>query len=217
MSEPIMQFFKFDHLPEKTVPRNAERSVALRKLLEAKDAAVRALIATAVMFLLLFPVLALAQAAAAPTPSGPPSWLIPLLYVLIPALLALHPLLMVSKLLGAHADDKNLSAGMKTAALGGSSVLASLDHFLEVCSADFADLALPDKRAAAIKHIEDAAASGAMPALNDALLQMGKAWVTGQASAAVDAAILKAPAGAVAAVLAAAAPKPPAIAPAVPA
>lgn len=57
-SEPIMQFFKFDHLPTKLqevsapfcviaqsvveiLPRNPERSVALRKLLEAKDAAVR--------------------------------------------------------------------------------------------------------------------------------------------------------------------------------
>lgn len=57
--EPIMQFFAFDHLPPAlraasepfamlarrvvaSTPRNAERSVALRKLLEAKDAAVRA-------------------------------------------------------------------------------------------------------------------------------------------------------------------------------
>lgn len=57
--EPIMQFFAYQHLPEKlqavskpfgelaktiveTLPRNPERSVALRKLLEAKDAAVRA-------------------------------------------------------------------------------------------------------------------------------------------------------------------------------
>ena len=57
--EPILKFFKFDHLPAHlqehsrpfgvladhivaTLPRNAERSVALRKLLEAKDAAVRA-------------------------------------------------------------------------------------------------------------------------------------------------------------------------------
>jgi hypothetical protein len=57
--EPIMQFFSWTHLPEnlqaisrpfgeiankivETLPRNAERTVALRKLLEAKDAAVRA-------------------------------------------------------------------------------------------------------------------------------------------------------------------------------
>lgn len=57
--EPIMQFFEFQHLPNElqlvssrfhrlalelmaTLPRNAERSTALRKLLEAKDAAVRA-------------------------------------------------------------------------------------------------------------------------------------------------------------------------------
>jgi len=54
-----MQFFAYNHLPEhlqavskpfgdlaqvifETLPRNPERSVALRKLLEAKDAAVRA-------------------------------------------------------------------------------------------------------------------------------------------------------------------------------
>jgi len=62
MQDPIMQFFKYDHLPAAlaevsapfcelankltaSLPRNAERTVALRKLLEAKDAAVRASIA----------------------------------------------------------------------------------------------------------------------------------------------------------------------------
>lgn len=57
--EPILQFFEYSHLPESlqkasnpfgelaralcaTLPRNPERTVALRKLLEAKDAAVRA-------------------------------------------------------------------------------------------------------------------------------------------------------------------------------
>ncbi len=59
MMEHIMQFFEYKHLPDHlqkisapfgvlaaevvdTVPRNPERTVALRKLLEAKDAAVRA-------------------------------------------------------------------------------------------------------------------------------------------------------------------------------
>lgn len=58
---PILQFFKYAHLPEelqkisapfttlawkivRTLPQNAETSVALRKLLESKDAAVRAAI-----------------------------------------------------------------------------------------------------------------------------------------------------------------------------
>lgn len=58
----IMQFFAWGQLPphlqavsrpfgelaeqiEATVPRNPERTVALRKLLEAKDAAVRAVVA----------------------------------------------------------------------------------------------------------------------------------------------------------------------------
>ena len=62
VSEHIMQFFAFEHLPPKLqgvsepfgilakwilseLPRNPERTVALRKLLEAKDAAVRALVA----------------------------------------------------------------------------------------------------------------------------------------------------------------------------
>jgi hypothetical protein len=57
--EPIWQFFSYSHLPERMqevsrpfgelaadiiahLPRNPERTVALRKLLEAKDAAVRA-------------------------------------------------------------------------------------------------------------------------------------------------------------------------------
>lgn len=59
--EPILQFFAYDHLPEElqlisepfhtlahaiandeNIPRNPERTVALRKLLEAKDCAVRA-------------------------------------------------------------------------------------------------------------------------------------------------------------------------------
>lgn len=61
MSEHISQFFTFAHLPPALqevsrpfaeladrvlkLPRNPERTVALRKLLEAKDAAVRAFIA----------------------------------------------------------------------------------------------------------------------------------------------------------------------------
>jgi hypothetical protein len=57
--EPILQFFSYTHLPAhlqlvsqpfcdlanaivENLPRNPERTVALRKLLESKDAAVRA-------------------------------------------------------------------------------------------------------------------------------------------------------------------------------
>mgnify|MGYP001263605871 CR=1 FL=1 len=60
--EHIIQFFAYEHLPHclqevsrpfgdiarqivETLPRNPERTVALRKLLEAKDAAVRAKLA----------------------------------------------------------------------------------------------------------------------------------------------------------------------------
>lgn len=58
-NDPILRFFHYAHLPTglrvssqpfcslaaqivRTLPRNAERTTALRKLLEAKDAAVRA-------------------------------------------------------------------------------------------------------------------------------------------------------------------------------
>lgn len=61
MSEYLLQFFAYAHLPENlqavsrpfgelanklvtSLPRNPERTVALRKLLEAKDCAVRALL-----------------------------------------------------------------------------------------------------------------------------------------------------------------------------
>lgn len=59
--DPILQFFAYGHLPQNladvsapfhtlahtmvaALPRNPERTVALRKLLEAKDCAVRALL-----------------------------------------------------------------------------------------------------------------------------------------------------------------------------
>jgi hypothetical protein len=62
MQEHILQFFRWEHLPPhlqevsrpfavlahqvvEALPRNPERTVALRKLLEAKDAAVRAVVA----------------------------------------------------------------------------------------------------------------------------------------------------------------------------
>lgn len=59
MQEPLLQFFTYNHLPESlqavskpfcelaqtivdNLPRNPERTTALRKLLESKDCAVRA-------------------------------------------------------------------------------------------------------------------------------------------------------------------------------
>lgn len=59
--DPILRYFEFQHLPAKlsdvsrvfhklaweliaNLPRNPERTVALRKLLESKDAAVRAML-----------------------------------------------------------------------------------------------------------------------------------------------------------------------------
>jgi len=61
-TDHIIQFFAYDHLPTplqavsqpfsemarlitQVIPRNPERTVALRKLLESKDAAVRAFLA----------------------------------------------------------------------------------------------------------------------------------------------------------------------------
>jgi hypothetical protein len=62
--EPLLRYFDYQHLPHNTLrstsanfanlakvvvqelPRSAERTVALRKLLEAKDAAVRAAVDT---------------------------------------------------------------------------------------------------------------------------------------------------------------------------
>lgn len=63
MNDYLLQFFAYEHLPAhlqavskpfgdlarqvvETLPSNPERTVALRKLLEAKDAAVRAALAT---------------------------------------------------------------------------------------------------------------------------------------------------------------------------
>lgn len=65
LGERMLQWFKFSHLPPKLqkaswpyavlaiqlvkqLPQNAERTVALRKLLESKDCAVRALLETTV-------------------------------------------------------------------------------------------------------------------------------------------------------------------------
>lgn len=59
IDEPMLQFFNYDHLRDdlqakskpfgqlalwmvETLPRNPERTMALRKLMEAKDCAVRA-------------------------------------------------------------------------------------------------------------------------------------------------------------------------------
>ena len=60
-TDPLLQFFRYEHLPADlrevskpfsrlahdlvhTLPRNTERTTALRRLLEAKDCAVRAVL-----------------------------------------------------------------------------------------------------------------------------------------------------------------------------
>lgn len=62
MEEPLLQFFDCEHLPRDlqvvsesffalarhvvtTLPRNAERTIALRKIIEGRDAALRAAVA----------------------------------------------------------------------------------------------------------------------------------------------------------------------------
>ncbi|PZR17542.1 MAG: hypothetical protein DI536_04305 [Archangium gephyra] len=81
-----MEFFKYDHLPPEkqqhskpfgelaeiihsTLPRNPERSVALRKLLEAKDAAVRAGFMVLLALIVFLPSLAFAQTVTLPASS----------------------------------------------------------------------------------------------------------------------------------------------------
>lgn len=89
-TDPIAQFFDYEHLPENLkevsrpfgqlaakvmeLPKNPERSVALRKLLEAKDAAVRAKLAKWALVLgvlaslfVLAPSKAMADTSVAPT------------------------------------------------------------------------------------------------------------------------------------------------------
>lgn len=144
---------------------------------------------------LLFPALAFAQAAA-PAPAGQPAWLALLIGIapaLIAGALAIHPLLKLAALLDAHALDKNTSAGAKIAFLGMESAAKSLDHFLEASGGDIGDLVDPAKRAAALQHIENAAKTGAMPALADAAEAMGAGWLTGAASQVIDAATPRSP------------------------
>lgn len=88
--EHIIQFFNYLHLPPHLqevsapfhfmahdlvgkLPRNPERTVALRKLLEAKDAAVRALLAKAVLMLAVLSALCLAPQAFADAPAPAPT------------------------------------------------------------------------------------------------------------------------------------------------
>lgn len=83
-AEPMLQFFGYKHLPANLaevselfhdlsqeivagLPRNPERTVALRKLLEAKDCAVRSLIYKTVAIGLLLLALACPALAEAPT------------------------------------------------------------------------------------------------------------------------------------------------------
>lgn len=108
MASSIMEFFKFEHLPPKMqetsrpfcelaaqvdsieTRHQAEKATALRKLLEAKDAAVRCMLPVLVAVLalgaLFFPSLALAQEVAQPPAAQSPILTAVLQYV-VPALI----------------------------------------------------------------------------------------------------------------------------------
>lgn len=152
-----------------------------------------------------------AQPAASVTPTT--GW-VQLLFsagpVVVGLVLAIRPLVKLGNWLHAKALDTQMSARQKAAYLGAESLARSLDHYLEVGNQDLQDLFDPAKRADALKHLELSARSGAAPAAGDALNAMGAQWLTGTASAAIDAALAKLP-------TTASAPKPPAVAPVAPA
>jgi hypothetical protein len=132
-----------------------------------------------------------ASAVSAPTPLWQ-TLLVSLLPVAIGAALAIHPLLKLASWLHARALDANASAAQRAVLLGTESLARSIDHFLEVTGSDFSDLASPAKRQAALTHLEQEAKAGALPAVTDAVKAMGSNWLAGAASAAVDAAAMKA-------------------------
>jgi len=117
-SSSIMEFFKFEHLPAKLqevskpfgelaaqvnaveTRHHAEKATALRKLLEAKDAAVRCmlpvLLAVLALGALFFPSLAQAQEVAQPPAAQSPILTAVLQYVVAPLIGVIAPLIVVA-------------------------------------------------------------------------------------------------------------------------
>lgn len=157
MNPPIMKYFKFDHLPPhlqevskpfgelakvvEQLPSNdpAEKATALRKLLEAKDAAVRCLLpvllAVVALGCLLVPGLARAQDTAAPPAPSP--ILTAVLQYVVPALvtvlgpLAIWALGQLAAFLRAKASESKVFGVLSVVTEAANSVVAELNVTLK--------------------------------------------------------------------------------------
>lgn len=182
MASSILDFFKFEHLPQKLMEASrpfcelaaqvdsietrhqAEKATALRKLLEAKDAAVRCMLPVLVAVLalgaLFFPSLALAQEVAQPPAAQSPILTAVLQYV-VPALITvLGPLLIwaltaLGGFLKAKAGESKVFGVLSVVTEAASSVVAELNVTLKPqLQAALADGVLTD---AEKKQLKDAA------------------------------------------------------------
>ncbi len=158
MASSIMEFFKFEHLPPKMqetsrpfcelaaqvdsieTRHQAEKATALRKLLEAKDAAVRCMLPVLVAVLalgaLFFPSLALAQEVAQPPAAQSPILTAVLQYV-VPALvtvlgpLAIWALGQLAAFLKAKAGESKVFSVLSVVTDAAASVVAELNVTLK--------------------------------------------------------------------------------------
>lgn len=158
MASSILEFFKFEHLPQKLMEASrpfcelaaqvdsietrhqAEKATALRKLLEAKDAAVRCMLPVLVAVLalgaLFFPSLALAQEVAQPPAAQSPILTAVLQYV-VPALvtvlgpLAIWALGQLAAFLKAKAGESKVFSVLSVVTDAAASVVAELNVTLK--------------------------------------------------------------------------------------
>ena len=158
MASSIMEFFKFEHLPPKMqetsrpfcelaaqvdsieTRHQAEKATALRKLLEAKDAAVRCMLPVLVAVLalgaLFFPSLALAQEVAQPPAAQSPILTAVLQYV-VPALvtvlgpLAIWALGQLAAFLKAKTGESKVFSVLSVVTDAAASVVAELNVTLK--------------------------------------------------------------------------------------
>jgi hypothetical protein len=157
MPSPIMEFFRFEHLPPKLqeasrpfgelaaqvdaveTRHHAEKATALRKLLEAKDAAVRCLLPVLLVVValgcLLVPGLARAQDTAAPPAPSP--ILTAVLQYVVPALvtvlgpLAIWALGQLAAFLRAKASESKVFGVLSVVTEAANSVVAELNVTLK--------------------------------------------------------------------------------------
>lgn len=182
MASSILEFFKFEHLPprlqETSRPfcelatqvdsietrHQAEKATALRKLLEAKDAAVRCmlpvLLAVLALGALFFPSLALAQEVAQPPAAQSPILTAVLQYV-VPALvtvlgpLAIYALQQLAVFLKAKSSESKVLGVLSVVTEAANSVVAELNATLKPqLQAALADGVLTDLEK---KQLKDAA------------------------------------------------------------